>query len=377
MLPQKSAKHNSGIMVSVIISTYNRPDMLVRALQSVHNQTYKDFEIVVVNDNGVDVENIIKKSRQEGRTTYVRHEKNRGSAASRNSGLKVARGRYVVYLDDDDIFYPDHLDTLVKFLENSDYKVAYTDAYRAVQRRMGGEFEVVERDVPYSVDFDYDLILIENFVPLLCFMHEKGCLDEVGSFDENLLTFEDWDLWIRMSRKFEFAHIKKVTCEFSWRQDGTTKTSRKDIALLREKVSQFMYDKYREYRRGRPKVIQTHNAVGVLYFKQGQKNKAFNHFQEAVRLDPNNLLAQKNLADTCLELGHAEKALQIYQEILAKNPKDTETLLVIGYLYLLSGCAEEASSYYNRVLEIDPEDVTAKKSLDSIRENSQTVSAEK
>jgi glycosyltransferase involved in cell wall biosynthesis len=350
--------------------------MLAQALRSLHNQTYRDFEIIVVNDDGVDVETIIEKSGQEGRITYIRHEKNRGSAASRNTGLKAARGKYVVYLDDDDVLYPDHLDTLVEFLENSDYKVAYTDACRAVQRKTGGKFEVVGRDVPYSVDFDYDMILVENFVPLLCFMHEKDCLDEAGSFDENLLTFEDWDLWIRMSREFEFAHIKKVTCEFSWRQDGTTKTSRKDIALLREKVGQFIYDKYREYRKSRPRVSETHNAVGVLYFKQGQKNKALTHFQEAVQLDPDNLLAQKNLADTYLELGYAQKALQIYQKILAKNPKDTETLLVTGYLYLLSGRAEEASSYYNRVLEIDPENARAKQRLDFIRKNSQTVSSE-
>lgn len=373
MLPQDLAKHNSVIMVSVIVSTYNRPNMLVQALRSILDQTCKNVEIIVVNDGGVDVEDTITRLNHKNSITYIRHSRNRGSAATRNTGIKVARGKYIAYLDDDDVFYPDHLETLVNFLESSDYEVAYTDAYRAIQEKKDGEFQVTSRDVPYSVDFDYDLILVENFVPLLCFMHEKACLDEVGLFNEDFMTFEDWDLWIRMSRKFKFAHIKKVTCEFAWRQDGTTKSSKKRIKLLREKVSGIIYDRYTEYKKNRPEVVETHNTVGVLYFKQGQKKKALNHFQEAVRLDPDNLTARKNLADTYLEFARGDEAIRIYQEILAKNPNDVEALLATGNLCLLSGRFEEASSYYSKILQVEPENILANQGLEALQKSQPTT----
>ncbi|MGE5799190.1 MAG: glycosyltransferase, partial [Syntrophaceae bacterium] len=212
-------------LVSVIVPTYNRPDQLVAALKSILAQTYRNVEIIVVNDCGTDVEPRISSLNQDRSITYVKHGKNRGLAAARNTGIKVARGKYIAYLDDDDLFYPPHVETLVRALESGEYKVAYTDAYRAHQEKRNGEYAVTKRDVPYSFDFDYDRILTTNFIPVLCFMHERACVEETGLFDESLKRLEDWDMWIRMSRKFKFAHIKELTCEFSWRTDGTTMSS--------------------------------------------------------------------------------------------------------------------------------------------------------
>ncbi len=96
-------------LISVIIPTYNRPAMLKRAIESVLAQTHRDFEIVVVNDCGTDVKSLITSLQARAPITYVRHEKNMDRAAARNTGLKLAKGKYIVYLDDDDIFYPDHL----------------------------------------------------------------------------------------------------------------------------------------------------------------------------------------------------------------------------------------------------------------------------
>jgi glycosyltransferase involved in cell wall biosynthesis len=212
-------------MVSVIVPTCNRPGMLVETLKSVLQQTYPNIEIVVVNDGDMDVQHIVHSINKKGNITYVNHDQNKGVAAARNTGIKLSRGKYIAYLDDDDRFYPQHVETLVRFLESSDYRVAYTDAYRAHQEWKNGEYVVTKRDIPYSFDFDYDWILRTNFVPVPCFMHERSCLDEVGGFDESLKRLEDWDFWIRMSRKFKFAHLKKVTCEFTWRTDGSSMTS--------------------------------------------------------------------------------------------------------------------------------------------------------
>jgi glycosyltransferase involved in cell wall biosynthesis/MoaA/NifB/PqqE/SkfB family radical SAM enzyme/predicted SAM-dependent methyltransferase len=213
-------------LVSVIVPTYNRPEMLVETLRSILDQIYKNIEIIVVNDAGADVEGLVQGLNRSNNIRYIRHTENEGLAASRNTGLKAAKGKYIAYLDDDDIYYPDHIETLVRILETSDHKVAYTDALRAYQEIRDGRYITVKKEIANTSDFNCDRILLENYIPVLCFMHEKSCIDEVGEFDETLGAHEDWDLWMRMSRKFRIAHIKKVTCEFSWRQDASTLTFR-------------------------------------------------------------------------------------------------------------------------------------------------------
>ena len=239
--------------VSVIVPTYNRPQMMTEALHSILTQTYKNFEIVVVNDGGADVERMLTAFGRQRPLTYIRHATNRGLAAARNTGLKVARGKYIAYLDDDDVFFPTHLETLVQFLEKSEFKIAYTDAYRAHQTKTNENYIVTKRDIPHSYDFDEDLILIHNLAPVLCFMHERSCIEKVGNFDETLTTHEDWDLWIRMSRCFKMAHIKRVTCEYRWREDGSTMSSSMPHDFLR--TSGLLYDRYRSYS-GMPRIIR-------------------------------------------------------------------------------------------------------------------------
>src|SRR5262249_28898416 len=86
---------DADVRVSVIVPTFNRPDLLQRALASVLAQTYRQFEIVVVNDAGTDVENIINEMNSSGKIVYVRHDRNRGLAASRNTAIRLARGTYI------------------------------------------------------------------------------------------------------------------------------------------------------------------------------------------------------------------------------------------------------------------------------------------
>jgi len=211
-------------LVSVIVPTFNRPDMLAIALKSILAQTFQDFEILVVNDAGEDVRAVVD-GFASPKIRYLCHEANKGLAASRNTGIRAARGKYIAYLDDDDSFYPDHLETLVTALEGKNLDVAYTDAYKDVQQKQGDRYVTVRRETPYSYEFDYDKILIQNFIPVLCIMHRRACLEKSGLFDETLLRHEDWDLWIRMSRHFTFTHIPKLTCEFTYRCDGSAMTS--------------------------------------------------------------------------------------------------------------------------------------------------------
>lgn len=263
-------KKGSKALVSVIVPTYNRPAMLVEAIHSVLDQTYEDVEIVVVNDSGVKVESILEPLNKKGNITYIRHSGNRGLAAARNTGIAASRGQYIAYLDDDDVFLPHHIETLVTFMENGGHKVAYSDAYRALQNRLGDTYTTVRRDVPFSSDFDHDRILTENFIPVLCVIHRKECLHETGLFDENLRRLEDWDLWIRMSQYFSFVHLKEITCEFRWRDDGTSMVTGSSKPFAWAVLS--MLHKYSHIVQDRPGIKGIHDQMVTNAFAALKKS---------------------------------------------------------------------------------------------------------
>ena len=212
--------------VSVVVATRYRPHLLREALASIGAQTMKDLEILLVSDGGMDVEDVVRLAGVAAITRVIRHGRRLGLAAARNAALAFARGRYVAYLDDDDHFLPEHLETLLAVLRASGLKVAYADSRRFEEAPDGnGGYARVNESVVYSVDWNPAQLLRGNFIPVPCIVHERSCLLETGPFDERLPNHEDWDLWIRLSRRFLFAHLPIVTSEYRWRTDGTTMSS--------------------------------------------------------------------------------------------------------------------------------------------------------
>ncbi len=244
------------VKVSVIIPTFNRPDLLKIAILSVIQQTYNDYEIIVVNDCGKSVQLVIDEFDNK-KIKYIEHTTNKGLAASRNTGIKCSKGKYLCYLDDDDFFYPGHLETLVRFLENSNFKVAYTDAFRASQHLQNGEYVTTEKKVIYSEEFNYPKLLVGNYIPILCVMHHRDCLLKSGLYDESLSTHEDWELWLRIGLNYEFAHIKKATCEFTWRTDGSSMTSSRRADMLR--TLRIIYNKTKDIVAGNEEILHHRN----------------------------------------------------------------------------------------------------------------------
>jgi len=211
-------------LVSVILPTLNRPRGLERALQSLREQRLADFEVVVVNDGGPDPAHVLERFR-DLLLVPLAHERNKGAAAARNTGLAAARGRYVAYLDDDDIIFPQHLQGLVRALETAPQKAAYADAELASTVENDTGVEVVDRRVVYSCEFDPASLLVSNYIPLPCIMHEKALLARAGRFNEQLAVFEDWDLWIRLSLQTGFLHLPGVSAQYRKARDVAARTN--------------------------------------------------------------------------------------------------------------------------------------------------------
>lgn len=211
--------------VSVIIPTYNRLDFLGRALGSLVEQTFKEFEVILVNDCGDPLEALLQPFAEQLDLTYIRHGKNHDRAAARNTGIRVARGTYIAYLDDDDAYRPDHLEVLVKGIRDAGCCVAYSEAQWVEEIKTPNGYQAVGATLCKDPSFNRDRMMVCNYIPILSLIHDRSCMDEVGMFDESLGTHEDWDFFIRLANRYRFVHIPLVTADVSIRNDGSSTTS--------------------------------------------------------------------------------------------------------------------------------------------------------
>jgi glycosyltransferase involved in cell wall biosynthesis len=210
--------------VSVIIPTYNRAAYLDAAVQSVMRQTFQDFEVLVVDDCSSDCTPTVVESFRDARIRYIRHPTQRGGAAARNTGIARSSGEYVAFLDDDDEWYPEKLARQMEVLASSPPWIGgvYT-GYFLVERSSGATCGQI---IPQKRGKLYPSILARNYIGgTSSVVLRRACLDRAGAFDERLPSFQDYDLWIRVARLFEFecvpdtllnyfVHPRKVWTDF-------------------------------------------------------------------------------------------------------------------------------------------------------------------
>ncbi|QDQ88736.1 glycosyltransferase [Alcaligenaceae bacterium SJ-26] len=232
---------------SVILTTYNRPELLRHTLDSLKGQKFTGFEVIVVNDNGMPVEDVI--SDYELDVTYLKQGLNMGLSQARNAGLKIARGKYITYIDDDDIYLPEHLEVLHHEFNKKGNALIYTDVVYVQETLDGAVRTEVSRSYPTRHDvFDRDSLLIRNNIPVNSFSHPRDILEKVGYFDPMLPAFEDWDMLLRLSAVLPVFHVKKTTAEVRQRvaaSAGDNMLSREEknfIPLYQEIYARFPTD---------------------------------------------------------------------------------------------------------------------------------------
>ncbi|HEY0371163.1 MAG TPA: PIG-L family deacetylase [Thermoanaerobaculia bacterium] len=193
--------------VSVVIRTKNRPALLAEAIASVRATKYP-CEVVVVNDGGAAVDVASAK--------LVQHETSRGRAEAGNAGVRAASNTFVVFLDDDDLFYPEHLATLAN-AATTPHVAWYSDAITAV---VSGES--VNRTRIYAQDFDRELLKVDNYIPLPTILFRREHFLDLGGFDKSFDLFEDWDFLLRLAERGDFVRVPRVTCEIRHFTGGTS-----------------------------------------------------------------------------------------------------------------------------------------------------------
>lgn len=193
---------------TVVIPAFNAVRTIGSSIRSVLQQTEQDFEVVVVDDGSTDDTSEYARSFATDPRVRVISQPNKGPSAARNTALAAARGSYVSMLDADDLWLPKYLEVMGGALDaNQDAPFAYTDAWvlddgtGRIRRRSAMFYQRPPKTLPDAREF-FLLLLERNFVYTSVTVR-RSVLDEVGGFDEDLSTGEDWDLWLRIVRRGE------------------------------------------------------------------------------------------------------------------------------------------------------------------------------
>jgi len=191
--------------VSVIIPAYNAARYLPSTLDSVLGQTYRDFEVIVVDDGSTD--ETVEVLRSYGNRLCFAVQEHQGQAFAINRGIRMAKGEYLAYFDADDLMIPTKLEVQAGYLDqHPEVDVVYTDMYCTTPN--SGTMLVKYQPL------DPFRLLQRCCVCRITVMHRRACLEEVGLFNEQLTGSDDWDMWVRMSERCRMAHIDQALSEY-------------------------------------------------------------------------------------------------------------------------------------------------------------------
>jgi glycosyltransferase involved in cell wall biosynthesis len=231
---------------SVIIRTFNRPQLLRRAVESVAKQSWRNLELVVANDAGEDVSHILEEFRDQFEKpedlvymTWSEADKP-GRCIAGNLAVEASTGDWIFYLDDDDFYYEDHVEALVTAALEHDAKILYSDAKQGWEEPIGenGAYVITAVKDGMSEDFSKAAFYVGTYIHISTFCHHRSIYDELGGFDPEVELLEDLDLYFRYAQNYEFHHVARYTAQFQIRSDFTNAVTamRKEYNEQRERI---------------------------------------------------------------------------------------------------------------------------------------------
>jgi glycosyltransferase involved in cell wall biosynthesis len=279
--------------VSVIIPTRNRTELLRDAIISVLEQTYQDFEIIVVDDASVDdgSERVVS-SFGDHRIRYYRHNRARGGSAARNTGILNSTGDFLAFLDDDDVWLPEKLSRQMEILLASMPDVGAVYTGRMTVERTSGK--VLDQHRPVKRGNMVQDLLLENCIGgASAIVLKRKCLEQVGMFDETLPCSQDYDLWLRVASAFSIECIGEPLFKYHIHQSQITT----DLEAL-DKGLQLIVTKYRAFGVSRKYFSERYLELGIKRCLTRDIGRGRTAFMRALRLCPIQLRGYFNLCLT-------------------------------------------------------------------------------
>lgn len=193
--------------ISIIVPVYNRANLIGRALASIASQTFSDFELIVVDDGSTDAIEQACATVEIPRRRLIRHTQNQGAAAARNTGIKIATGRWLAFLDSDDSWEPDKLARQVASLSNAAPAFrACTTGYRL---HRDGQILAISLAMP-PAGFRREILFGCTICPGSTLLVDRRVFDEIGPFDEGFRRLEDWDWLLRFAERYDIVFLPEL-----------------------------------------------------------------------------------------------------------------------------------------------------------------------
>jgi glycosyltransferase involved in cell wall biosynthesis len=291
--------------VSVVIPTYNRAEYLPRAIDSVLDQTFSDFELVVVDDASTDETSQIIREYTDGRLGYIQFDENAGANAARNAGIRAAAGEFISFLDSDDAFRQRNLELTTDRLQRASSECA--GVFTSHTYIQGGEIVNVS-DAPEG-EISYEGMRENPIGGFSAVMLRSSVLDDVGMLDENLVSHQDIDLFLRILRHQTMIGIDEILV---------------DYYIHGERISS---DPERRLR-GQEQFLQKHEGdlpslmMGRIHYARALKHAhlselrtAQREFLRAIRVNPNKLRYYYHLGATLFGMRGFKISIDIKQRL--------------------------------------------------------------
>ncbi|MCK9364727.1 MAG: glycosyltransferase [Syntrophales bacterium] len=268
--------------VSVIITTYNYGRFIERAIRSVLIQTYQDYEIIVVDDASTDNTEDIVKSIGDDRIRYIRHIINKGGNAARNTGVKLATGDYIAFLDSDDEWLPEKIGMQIRMFLDGAEELGLI--YTGMNIIDGASQQQIGQVLPKARGHIFNLLLRGNCITGggSSSMIKKECFRLVGLFDETLPSGQEWEMILRIAKKYTIEYVNKPLINYFVHGANTDSYPEKIIRGYELILSSHRQD-FEEFQ-----VIYAHHyyELGIRCFKNGLMKRGRTHFLAAFRESP-------------------------------------------------------------------------------------------
>lgn len=256
-------------MFSVVIPLYNKELSITNTIQSVLDQTFQDFEIVVVNDGSTDRSADIVEQMKDSRIRLI-HQENQGVSAARNTGIREAKYEWIAFLDGDDLWEKNHLEEIVKMMGIYPHEKVYATSYKYSDNRVMFKHER-ETNI-FKIENYFKEALNESLICSINIVIHKSCFDKVGWFNESISRGEDLDMWNRLAGEYQIIKSSKVTAIY--RVEAENRSYQASPSLERF-YTNFEFSQMENYEK------KYYLNLATSYLKEFLKNKEYG---KAVRL---------------------------------------------------------------------------------------------
>lgn len=278
-------------LVSIIIPTYNNSQYINKAIKSSLHQIGDYYEIIVIDDGSKDDTEIVIREFLD-KIIYIKQE-NLGPSSARNVGLQTANGKYITFLDSDDEFLPNKLKDQVSYLENNpQIDLVYSDGYRFFEDHLGIEkkiqLSIIGEVVPYNINPNnyFEKLVSRNIFQIHLALTKRKCIEQIGGFDEELKTGEDWDLWIRLSKSFRIAYLNCLVGKYRYRMSSNSTDLKRNANYFEKIMSKT--EKYEEFLNLTPMVLSDFyykRAINSLEMRSSKSAKCY--FNKSLKYSKN------------------------------------------------------------------------------------------